>query len=59
MRISLPILAAKLPGIAGDIFGTIFPINSDKLKKITSTLTFDDTRARTKLEWSVREVLKA
>lgn len=56
---SLPGIAAKMLGVAGDIIGPKFPVNSNKLKKITSTLTFDDTKARTLLQWNPREVLKA
>jgi nucleoside-diphosphate-sugar epimerase len=36
-----------------------FPLNSNKLKKITSDLTFSDDKARTKLGWSPRRVLDA
>ena len=57
--VSLPRIAAKMLGIVGDIVGEKFPVNSNKLKKITSTLTFDDTRARAQLKWRPREVLKA
>lgn len=57
--VALPGIAAKLLGLAGDIFGAKFPVNSNKLKKITSTLTFDDTRARMQLQWNPHEVLKA
>lgn len=56
---SLPGIAAKMLGFAGDIIGAIFPVNSNKLKKITSTLTFNDARARVQLNWKPREVLKA
>ena len=55
---SLPLVAAKLLGYAGDIIGSKFPVNSNKLKKITSTLTFDDAKARAQLHWKPREVLK-
>lgn len=57
--VSLPGIAAKILAYAGDMIGEKFPVNSGKLKKITSTLTFDDTRARTCLQWRSREVLKA
>lgn len=55
---SLPVGLAKLLGYAGDIFGSKFPVNSNKLKKITSTLTFDDSKARAQLKWKPQEVLK-
>ena len=57
--VSLPGIAAKILAFAGDIMGEKFPVNSGKLKKITGTLTFDDTKARTHLQWKSREVLKA
>lgn len=55
---SLSLVVVKLLAFAGDFIGAKFPINSNKLKKITSTLTFDDTRARAKLGWSPHQVLK-
>lgn len=42
----------------GDIFGNWFPLNSLKLKKITSTLTFDDTKAKNALNWNPQKVLE-
>lgn len=48
---SIPMGAAKLLALAGDVVGNRFPINSDKLNKITSTLTFSDNKARTQLGW--------
>ena len=55
--LSLPIVAAKILGVAGDIIGSKFPVNSNKLKKITSTLTFNDSKARKLLKWNPRQVL--
>ena len=57
--ISVPMFVVKLLGLAGDIIGSKFPINSNKIKKITSSLTFDDSKARTVLGWAPQEVLKA
>ncbi len=57
--VSLPIIVVKLLGLAGDIIGAKFPINSTKIKKITSHLTFDDSKARLALNWNPNEVLKA
>ncbi|HTM98849.1 MAG TPA: NAD-dependent epimerase/dehydratase family protein [Pedobacter sp.] len=54
---SIPIIVGKLLGKVGDILGRRFPINSDKLNKITSTLTFDDARARNVLDWKPSSVL--
>jgi nucleoside-diphosphate-sugar epimerase len=55
---ALPGIAAAMLGWAGDILGRRFPLNSAKLKKITSTLTFDDSSARTCLKWQPRPVLQ-
>lgn len=41
----------------GDLVGDKFPINSKKLNKIISNLTFDDTKARTSFGWSPNKVL--
>lgn len=56
--VSLPGIAAKVLGLVGDMIGAKFPVNSNKLKKITSTLTFNDTKAKTYLQWKPRKVLK-
>jgi nucleoside-diphosphate-sugar epimerase len=56
--LKVPILLAKCIAIFGDIVGAKFPINSNKLKKITSTLTFNDSKARANINWQPSEVLK-
>lgn len=48
---NIPYPIAKLMAIAGDMIGKRSPINSDKLKKITSDLTFDDSKAVKHLAW--------
>ena len=53
----LPYFAAKLLAVVGDIVGKKAPINSNKLKKITSTLTFDSSRAIKILNWKPIMVL--
>jgi nucleoside-diphosphate-sugar epimerase len=55
---NLPLFVAKLLATLGDIFGSKFPINSNKLNKITSTLTFDDSKAREAFGWNPTPVLK-
>jgi nucleoside-diphosphate-sugar epimerase len=55
---SLPRFLANVLAFIGDRFGNQFPINSNKLLKITSTLTFDDTKARNVFEWSPIPVLE-
>lgn len=55
---NLPLFTAKLIGYIGDLLGNIAPINSLKIKKITSNLTFDDTKARKQLDWNPQPVLE-
>ena len=57
--ISFSFFTVKLLAMAGDIIGSKFPLNSNKLNKITSTLTFNDGKARAALYWASQEVLKA
>ena len=54
----LPLFIAKLLGKTGDIAGRKFPLDTKKLKKIISTLTFNDLSARNLLQWKSRQVLK-
>lgn len=56
-QFSLPIYLAKLIGKIGDLLGEKAPINSLKVKKITSDLTFDDTKAKELLQWKPQSVL--
>ncbi len=56
--LNMPLFVAKLLAFIGDKMGPVFPINSDKLKKITSTLTFDDSKAREAFGWDPTPVLK-
>jgi nucleoside-diphosphate-sugar epimerase len=55
---NLPLFMAKMIGIIGDILGDKAPINSLKIKKITSDLTFDDTKAREIAGWNPHRVLE-
>lgn len=55
---NMPSGFAKTLAKVGDVIPK-FPLNSNKLKKITSDLTFSDDKARTKLGWSPRRVLDA
>lgn len=43
----------------GDIFGNFSPINTLKFNKITSELTFNDSKAREKANWNPSKVLKS
>lgn len=56
--LNLPKKTAKLVGIVGDYLGSKAPLNSLKVKKMTSDLTFDDTRARTILDWKPQSVVE-
>jgi nucleoside-diphosphate-sugar epimerase len=55
---NLPLHFAKILSKFGDIFGDSFPINSNKLSKINSNLTFDDAKARIAFGWEPTPVLK-
>jgi nucleoside-diphosphate-sugar epimerase len=55
---NMPFFLAKILATTGDILGSKFPFNSDKFKKITSTLTFDDSKAREAFGWNPTPVLK-
>jgi GlcNAc-P-P-Und epimerase len=48
---------ARILAFGGDLIGRRSPINNNKLRKITSTLTFDDSRARKILGWQSTPVL--
>jgi nucleoside-diphosphate-sugar epimerase len=52
----IPLAIAKLLAYTGDLLGDRFPINNEKLKKITATLTFDDAKARALLNWAPSSV---
>lgn len=54
---NLPFFIAKGFALVGDAIGTKFPIDSNKLRKITSDLTFDDSNARQLLGWNPNYVL--
>lgn len=44
-------------GLIGDFLGGRFPINSLKVKKMTSDLIFDDSKARLVLKWNPKPIL--
>jgi nucleoside-diphosphate-sugar epimerase len=52
----LPLYIAKVIGFVGDFFGSNALINSIKIKKITTDLTFDDNKARLVFNWNPRSV---
>jgi len=55
---NIPFSVAKIIGKIGDVLGDGFPINSLKVKKITSDLTFDDSSARRLLNWNPESILE-
>jgi nucleoside-diphosphate-sugar epimerase len=54
---SLPLSVAKFIGKFGDILGDKAPVTSLKVKKITSDLTFDDSKAKELAGWKPELVL--
>ena len=54
---NIPFFIAKSIALFGDIVGDKFPLNSTKLKKITTDLTFDDSKARKVLGWKPNKVI--
>jgi nucleoside-diphosphate-sugar epimerase len=55
--VKIPLWLANLLGRVGDLLGSKAPINSEKINKITSSLTFDDSKARKRLDWKPKKVL--
>lgn len=55
---TLPFFLAKLLAKFGDLLGLDFPLNTNKLIKITSSLTFDDSKARKFFGWKPKSVLE-
>lgn len=55
--LNLSIALAKFMAKIGDFLGDKAPINSLKVNKITSDLTFDDTKAREILNWKPQSVI--
>jgi len=58
---SLPKEIAHFIGYFGDLiefFGIPFMVNTEKIKKVTSTLTFSDEKARNKLSWKPKSSIK-
>lgn len=55
---NLPLWLAEMLALIGDLFGAKAPLNSDKLCKIISDLTFDDTKAREAFGWDPTPVLE-
>ncbi|MCF8340659.1 MAG: NAD-dependent epimerase/dehydratase family protein [Chitinophagaceae bacterium] len=55
---NMPLFFAKVLAKIGDLIGDKFPINSNKLSKIMSPLTFDDSKARKVFGWNPSPVIE-
>lgn len=55
---NMPLRLAQLIARFGDVLGNKAPLNSAKLKKITSGLTFDDSKARNTFGWQPIPVIE-
>lgn len=55
---NMPLFFAKVLANIGDLIGDKFPINSNKLSKIMSPLTFDDSKARKAFGWNPSLVIE-
>lgn len=55
---NMPYWMAKFIAKIGDLLGSKAPLNTNKFKKITSDLTFDDTKAREVFGWNPIPVLE-
>lgn len=58
LQFSVPYWFAKILAFIGDIVGERFPVNSNKLSKITQTLTFSNEKAKRELQWEPLDVLQ-
>ncbi len=56
--LNIPLFLAKIMGYVGDVLGEKAPVNTQKIKKITSDLVFDDAKARNKFGWKPQGVLE-
>lgn len=55
---NMPFWFAMIVAKFGDFLGNKAPLNTNKLKKITSDLTFDDNKARVAFGWKPAQVLE-
>ncbi|MFM9951247.1 MAG: NAD-dependent epimerase/dehydratase family protein [Saprospiraceae bacterium] len=61
IRVRIPLWVARVFGKCGDLMhklGLPAPLTSDKLNKITTSLTFDDGKARRELGWEPGAALR-
>lgn len=57
LPVSIPMWLAKLMAGVGDLFGSSAPINSEKMNKLISSLTFSNEKARRELGWKPINVI--
>ena len=55
---NMPMWLAKIIAKFGDLLGSKAPLNTNKLKKVTTDLTFDDSKARKAFGWNPTPVLE-
>lgn len=55
--LKIPFAIAKILAMTGDLFGKRFPMNSEKIKKITATLTFSSRNTPKIAQWIPTKVL--
>lgn len=55
---SLPLIVAKIIASIGNLLGERSPINTNKLKKMTNSLTFSNNKAKLELDWRPLNVLE-
>jgi nucleoside-diphosphate-sugar epimerase len=55
--VSIPYPMAKFMALCGDLLGNSAPLNSEKLSKMTSSLTFSNQKAKEILGWKPLNVL--
>ena len=55
--LNLPLLITQFLGKIGDLFGNRSPLSTSKIVKMTSDLTFDDSKVRTVASWQPKSVV--
>jgi nucleoside-diphosphate-sugar epimerase len=55
---NMPLWLARIVSNFGDLLGSKAPLNTNKLRKITSDLTFDDSKSREAFGWNPTPVLE-
>ncbi len=58
LPLSIPMWGAKIMAMVGNLLGSRAPINTNKLKKITESLTFSNEKAKKELGWKPLSVLE-